>query len=169
MAMDDDDMTSTEGPADGGAVGGGSDRAAVTAFIDRERAFLQSLAGLVQEHAETVKGMAKSARQTPTPSARTGSSIPAATAATAGTGSTAGTTKPERKPEPDREPEPKAEREPESDARTGGPATTTEPEVTADETESPIRAEEASTSAPEPDAEAAAASPASTPRPASAR
>ena len=35
---------------------------AVNEFIARERAFLQSLAGLVQEHAETVKGMAKSSR-----------------------------------------------------------------------------------------------------------
>jgi DivIVA domain-containing protein len=48
----------------GGSVGD-QDRAAVSAFIDRERSFLQSLAGLVQEHAETVKGMAKSARHTP--------------------------------------------------------------------------------------------------------
>ena len=41
---------------------GPQERAAVTAFIAQEREFLQSLAGLVQEHAETVKGMAKSAR-----------------------------------------------------------------------------------------------------------
>lgn len=44
---------------------GPQDRAAVTAFIAQEREFLQSLAGLVQEHAETVKGMAKSARSGP--------------------------------------------------------------------------------------------------------
>lgn len=41
---------------------GPADRAAVNAFLSREREFLQSLAGLVQEHAEGVKGMAKSAR-----------------------------------------------------------------------------------------------------------
>ncbi|MEX1264882.1 MAG: DivIVA domain-containing protein [Actinomycetota bacterium] len=41
---------------------GPADRVAVNAFLSREREFLQSLAGLVQEHAEAVKGMAKSAR-----------------------------------------------------------------------------------------------------------
>jgi DivIVA domain-containing protein len=41
---------------------GPTDRAAVNAFLSREREFLQSLAGLVQEHAEAVKGMAKSTR-----------------------------------------------------------------------------------------------------------
>jgi len=40
-----------------------SDRAAVKAFLAQERAFLESLAGLVQGHAETVKGMARSARR----------------------------------------------------------------------------------------------------------
>jgi DivIVA domain-containing protein len=39
------------------------DRAAVKAFLAQERAFLESLAGLVQGHAETVKGMARSARR----------------------------------------------------------------------------------------------------------
>jgi DivIVA domain-containing protein len=38
-------------------------RAAVKAFLRQERAFLQDLAGLVQDHAETVKGMAKGARR----------------------------------------------------------------------------------------------------------
>ena len=47
------------------APNGPQDKAAVNAFIAREREFLQSLAGLVQEHAETVKGMAKSARSGP--------------------------------------------------------------------------------------------------------
>jgi DivIVA domain-containing protein len=46
---------------------GPQDRSAVNAFISREREFLQSLAGLVQEHAETVKGMAKSTRATARP------------------------------------------------------------------------------------------------------
>jgi DivIVA domain-containing protein len=48
-----------------GAPTGPQDKAAVNAFIAREREFLQSLAGLVQEHAETVKSMAKSARSGP--------------------------------------------------------------------------------------------------------
>jgi DivIVA domain-containing protein len=65
---------------------GGQDRQAVTAFIDRERAFLQSLAGLVQEHAETVKGMAKSARQAPPATARPAAG-PTTSAATAESGS----------------------------------------------------------------------------------
>jgi len=40
----------------------GADRAAVDAFLTRERDFLQSLATLVQGHAETVKAMAKKSR-----------------------------------------------------------------------------------------------------------
>jgi DivIVA domain-containing protein len=43
---------------------GAADRAAVAAFLAREREFLQSLAGLVQGHAETIKGMAKASRPT---------------------------------------------------------------------------------------------------------
>lgn len=39
------------------------DRAAVKAFLAQERSFLESLAGLVQGHAETVKTMARSARR----------------------------------------------------------------------------------------------------------
>jgi DivIVA domain-containing protein len=58
---------------------GPQDRSAVNAFISREREFLQSLAGLVQEHAETVKGMAKSTRAAarPTPSESVASAAPA--------------------------------------------------------------------------------------------
>jgi DivIVA domain-containing protein len=48
------------------AATGPKDRTAVNAFIVREREFLQSLAGLVQEHAETVKDMARSSRRPPT-------------------------------------------------------------------------------------------------------
>ena len=44
------------------AVPTSGDRAAISAFLVREREFLQSLAGLVQGHAEAVKGMAKDAR-----------------------------------------------------------------------------------------------------------
>ena len=41
------------------------ERAAVNAFLAQEREFLQSLASLVQGHAESVKGMARQARQAP--------------------------------------------------------------------------------------------------------
>jgi DivIVA domain-containing protein len=43
------------------------ERAAVKAFLQQERTFLQELAGLVQGHAETVKGMARSARREEAP------------------------------------------------------------------------------------------------------
>jgi DivIVA domain-containing protein len=56
--------------------GGSQDRAGVNAFIVRERAFLQSLAGLVQEHAETVKDMARSSRRAPAVPASTESAPP---------------------------------------------------------------------------------------------
>ena len=42
----------------------------MNAFISREREFLQSLAGLVQTHAETVKSMAKATRATSSQAAR---------------------------------------------------------------------------------------------------
>lgn len=45
------------------AAGTEEDRAAVKAFLQQEREFLQDLAGLVQGHAETVKGMVRSARR----------------------------------------------------------------------------------------------------------
>jgi DivIVA domain-containing protein len=53
----------------------GADRAAVDAFLNRERDFLQSLATLVQGHAEAVKAMARKAR-----SAAPAAADPAATA-----------------------------------------------------------------------------------------
>jgi DivIVA domain-containing protein len=64
----------------GASVVAGSEeaRAAVNAFLVRERAFLQSLAALVQDHAESVKGMARQARGThqprsePTPASEPG-------------------------------------------------------------------------------------------------
>lgn len=46
---------------------GPGDRTAVDAFLSQERDFLQNLATLVQAHAETVKAMAKRARQAPAP------------------------------------------------------------------------------------------------------
>jgi DivIVA domain-containing protein len=45
------------------AAEGTADRPAVDAFLQQERAFLQNLAGLVQGHAESVKAMARKARQ----------------------------------------------------------------------------------------------------------
>jgi DivIVA domain-containing protein len=54
------------GAQPGAAAVSPQDRAAVTAFLTREREFLQSLAGLVQEHAEQVRGMAKTAKRAPT-------------------------------------------------------------------------------------------------------
>src|SRR5262245_10557577 len=42
---------------------GTADRPAVDAFLQQERAFLQSLAGLVQGHAESIKAMARKTRQ----------------------------------------------------------------------------------------------------------
>ncbi|TMK36435.1 MAG: DivIVA domain-containing protein [Actinobacteria bacterium] len=53
------------------AIASESDRAAVKAFLAQERAFLESLAGLVQGHAQTVKGMARSARRPDASSAST--------------------------------------------------------------------------------------------------
>lgn len=44
-----------------GSVGPG-DRSSVNAFLAQERTFLQSLAAVVQEHAETVKGMVRADR-----------------------------------------------------------------------------------------------------------
>jgi DivIVA domain-containing protein len=67
-----------------------ADRAAISGFLGREREFLQSLAGLVQGHAEAVKGMAREARDaamsgpptnppatTPAPAATQGPATPA--------------------------------------------------------------------------------------------
>ena len=48
---------------------GDAGRPAVDAFLHQERAFLQSLAGLVQGHAESVKAMARKTRQ-PGPAAQ---------------------------------------------------------------------------------------------------
>jgi DivIVA domain-containing protein len=61
---------------------GVGDRAAISAFLGREREFLQSLAGLVQGHAETVKGMARDARDAATAPAPTAPAPPAASAPT---------------------------------------------------------------------------------------
>ena len=56
----------TEAPAVASTpVVGAEDRAAIESFLRRERTFLQSLGGLVQEHAEVLRGMARSARRGP--------------------------------------------------------------------------------------------------------
>ncbi|MBI3647848.1 MAG: DivIVA domain-containing protein [Actinobacteria bacterium] len=55
--------------------GGSSDRPAVSAFLSKEREFLQSLASLVQGHAEGVKGLARQAYGKP--AARAGEAVPA--------------------------------------------------------------------------------------------
>jgi DivIVA domain-containing protein len=54
-----------EAPAPTPSAIGAGDRAAVDSFLQRERTFLQSLGGLVQEHAEVLREMARSARQAP--------------------------------------------------------------------------------------------------------
>jgi DivIVA domain-containing protein len=60
--------------ASGGVSAG--DRAAVSAFLAKERSFLQSLANLVQGHAESVKGMAKASRAAAAQDATAGSEEP---------------------------------------------------------------------------------------------
>jgi DivIVA domain-containing protein len=52
------------------------ERTAVKAFLQQERTFLQELAGLVQGHAETVKGMARNARREETPDGAHSASVP---------------------------------------------------------------------------------------------
>lgn len=63
-------------PTPGSASGGPADRAGVNAFLTKEREFLQSLATLVGEHAEAVKGMARSARSSPAPESKAGKPQP---------------------------------------------------------------------------------------------
>ena len=80
-------------------------RAAISAFLLLESEFLQSLAGLVQGHAESVKGMAKDARaaaQAPAP-ADVATSEPATGAGAAQTPEPeprSGTANPNRIPDP---------------------------------------------------------------------
>ncbi len=50
--------------------GAGDSRALISPYLNRERAFLQSLGELVKEHAEAVKGMVRSAKDA-APAART--------------------------------------------------------------------------------------------------
>ncbi len=59
---------------------GGADRAAVEAFILREKGFLQDLGGLVQEHAEELRSMVRVARQSAPATAATAPVAPEAAA-----------------------------------------------------------------------------------------
>jgi DivIVA domain-containing protein len=90
----------------GGAVAAaptGADRAAVDAFLTRERDFLQNLATLVQGHAEAVKAMAKKSRAAAPPAAATPQAAgPAPTPAPRGSVTV---------PEPEAAPAPDAARE----------------------------------------------------------
>jgi len=102
-------------------VGSGNDRRAVSAFLGKEREFLQSLAGLVQGHAEGVKGMARevfASREGPSAPPPTAEAPAAPTPAEEPTA----TSEPEAVPEPEpirvEEPEPVAvsrEAEPRAD------------------------------------------------------
>lgn len=67
-------------PGGGGDAASPAGRAAITAFLSKEREFLQSLAGLVQGHAESMKAMAKSSRQAPDPAPAPSSTTPLAAA-----------------------------------------------------------------------------------------
>jgi DivIVA domain-containing protein len=68
-------------PSGRGAPVAEDERTAVEAFLAQERRFLQGLAGLVQEHADTVKSMARDVRRRP--AAPEAASVPGATAAAA--------------------------------------------------------------------------------------
>ncbi len=66
----------------GAAVAGATsddERAAIGAFLAQEKEFLQRLAGLVQDHAGSVKEMARSARSTTAPAAAVAPAVAAAT------------------------------------------------------------------------------------------
>jgi DivIVA domain-containing protein len=67
-------VTAAGSPADPGTDAG---RAAVAAFLSQERDFLQSLATLVQGHAESVKGMAKASRTSRSTAAPVAAPVPA--------------------------------------------------------------------------------------------
>jgi DivIVA domain-containing protein len=87
----------TSPPAGASGPAGDPERAAVSQFLAGEREFLQSLATLVQGHAEAIKQMARASRPTakPTTPASAASAAPAASAA-ASTAASTGTTAPER-------------------------------------------------------------------------
>ena len=84
----------------------GADRAAGEAFLQQEKAFLQSLGALVQGHAEELKGMVRSVRET-TGAAASPGAAPAAPEAATGPAATVVTTPADRESQP----EPPAEAE----------------------------------------------------------
>lgn len=59
-----------------GAAGGAEAAAAISPFVKAEREFLQSLAGLIQGHAESVKGMVRAARDSQAEAEPTGAPAP---------------------------------------------------------------------------------------------
>jgi DivIVA domain-containing protein len=77
-------------------------RAAISSFLLLEREFLQSLAGLVQGHAESVKGMAREARAA--------AQAPASVEAAPTEPEQAQMPEPEPAPEPEPQPDPEPER-----------------------------------------------------------
>ena len=113
-----------------------ADRAAINAFLAREKEFLQSLAGLVQGHAETVKSMAKSARSSaasPAKVQRPPTKEPAAQAASA---SEPVAEAPKDEPAKDATPPPPAR------SRSVSAETASEPTVTMPQGDEPVRVQE---------------------------
>jgi DivIVA domain-containing protein len=106
-------------PAQPLASGGDASRAAISPFLLQEREFLQSLAGLVQGHAEAVKGMAREAQSAASAPPEGVAQIPEASPV-ATPEAVAPFVRAEAEPEPETEPEPEP-----------APASTPEPEAAA--------------------------------------
>jgi DivIVA domain-containing protein len=68
---------SSPAPQRAAAPADATDRAAVEAFLQREKAFLQDLGALVQTHAEQLKSMVRSARSAPPVATATAAAEPA--------------------------------------------------------------------------------------------
>jgi DivIVA domain-containing protein len=113
------------------AVATDQERAAVNAFLAQEREFLQSLAALVQGHAESVKTMARASRGAPAPT-ETASAAPARAATTA---------RPAPKPTAPPAPKPAAPADPEATQAIAEPAEDVS-EPPRQEQDSTIRVEE---------------------------
>jgi DivIVA domain-containing protein len=97
------DARSRSGAMAGAAVAGAvsdEDRAAISAFLSREKEFLQRLAGIVQEHAGDVKEMARSARTPSAPAASGPAPAASAPVATPASAPPAPTTEPAKAPVP---------------------------------------------------------------------
>ncbi|MEA2557040.1 MAG: DivIVA protein [Actinomycetota bacterium] len=131
--------TAASTPAPGPAV----NRAPVGAFLAQERSFLQSLAGLVQEHAETVKGLARADKAAPSTGAR------GSAAAMPTPGPRSSTAAPSGAERSSTSPEPKTAKTSSTGAESGvRPASDPRPTVPIANVEEPIRLDEpASTSA----------------------